>query len=409
MFGEKQYRSIMSANARLNIWEGSVRAGKTVASIFRWLRFVKEVPLGSPLLMTGRTNRTLERNIVWPIIDIVGGSRAFYNRGTGELRLFGRLIDCLGASDERAQEKIRGATFFGAYGDEVSLWPESYFTMMLSRLSQTGAKFFGTTNPDSPYHWLKKKYLDRQGELNLKRFHFTLEDNPNLDSEYVKQLKKEYTGLWYKRFILGLWVQAEGAIYDMWNESIHQVDFKTLFKDAPGKEPRRLFAACDYGTANPTVFGLFAHTGRLPVYMVREYYYNSAKTGRQKTDGEYADDFIKWLSGQAITGVYVDPAAASFIAELKKRRINVLEAKNDVIDGIRFVGNLLQNRLFFIDKGCKMTLEEVAGYVWDAKAQIRGEDKPVKTNDHCMDMMRYGLFSHFWRPNVIQYLGMNYN
>jgi PBSX family phage terminase large subunit len=360
--------------------------------------------------MTGKTNRALERNIIRPIIQITGNRRARYNQGRGELTLFGHKIDCLGASDERAQEKIRGATLYGSYGDEITLWPESYFTMLLSRLSEPGAKFFGTTNPDGPYHWLKTKYLDRQGELNLKRFPFILDDNVNLDPEYVAQLKKEYTGLWYKRFILGLWVQAEGAIYDMWDDSLHVIDFEKLFTDKPKAKPQRFFAACDYGTANPTVFGLFAHSGRLPAYLMREYHYDSAAKGRQKTDSEYADDFIKWLGDTRISCLYVDPSAASFIAELKKRHVHVIEAKNDVIDGIRFVGALLQNKQFAVDRACKNTIQEIPSYVWDAKAQQKGEDKPITQNDHCADMVRYGLFSHFWHPQISkQYVGMNFN
>src|SRR5690606_17299071 len=122
-----------------------------------------------------------------------------------------------------AVTKIQGLTLVGAMGDELSLTPESFFTMILSRLSVRGAKLFGTTNPDAPAHWLKRKFLARAGELDLATWHFTLEDNPALDPAYVAALKREYTGLWYKRYIQGLWVQAEGAIYDMFDPDRHVV------------------------------------------------------------------------------------------------------------------------------------------------------------------------------------------
>lgn len=390
LFSPKGLRSIEESTARINIWEGAVRSSKTICSIVRWLEHVKTAPPGD-LLMVGKTERTLKRNILDPLEQIVGGRRFKYNRGLGEVYLFGRRIYVAGANDERAAGKIQGLTLAGAYGDELSLWPESFFTMLLSRLSVPGAKLFGTTNPDSPYHWLKVNYLDRAGELNLKSWHFTLEDNLNLDPAYVEALKKEYTGLWYKRFILGLWVLAEGAIYDMWDEARH-------IKPAP-QNLRRFIVAIDYGTSNPCTFGLYGwNDGLKPVvHLTREYWYNSKATGRQKTDAEYADDFATWLGDIRPEAIYVDPSAASFIAELRKRGFRVKDADNDVTDGIRFVASMLSQERFFVDPSCKHTIAEFNSYVWDPKAQLRGEDKPLKQNDHSMDRNRYALFSHFGR------------
>ena len=324
--------------------------------------------------MCGKTERTIKRNILDVITDILGVRSAYYNRGTGTFYMKGRPIEVVGANDDRSQEKIRGATIAGIYGDELTLWPENFFKMALSRLSVRGAKLFGTTNPDSPYHWLKSDFLDRENELNLQRFHFELKDNPSLDPEYVAELTKEYTGLWHQRFILGLWVMAEGAIYDMWDASKHTKDVsREILDKTDQKKFRNYFCACDYGTGNPTVFGLFGHNGTLPVYLVKEYYYDSRTQGRQKTDGEYADDYIKFLGSIRPSTIYVDPSAASFIAELRKRKLSVTAAKNDVIDGIRFVSNCLINHDLFIDTSCRETTKEFSGYVWDEKAQKRGE------------------------------------
>jgi len=405
--GETSYRSIVDSDARMNIWEGSVRSGKTIASILRWIEFVQKAPTGGVLMMVAKTSKTLHRNILSIIIDMVGPKNARFNRGTGAFYLYGKEIDTIGALDERSQEKIRGATIVGCYGDELSLWPESFFKMMLSRLSVKGAKLFGTTNPDSPYHWLKVDIIDRASELDLKVFHFVLDDNPTLDPEYVKSLKAEYTGLWRKRFIDGLWVQASGAIWDCFDEDLHTKDVSVVLDGGGRTRFRNYITSADYGTNNPFAIGLFGYDGKPPVYLVKEYYFDSVRRGKQKTDSEYADDYIKFIGDYHPSVNYIDPSAASFMAEMRKRGVNTTPAKNDVLDGVRFVSQMLEQGKFIIDKSCKETICEVTGYVWDAKAQQRGEDKPLKVHDHACDMIRYGLFSHFYRENHTIF-GTNY-
>lgn len=411
-FSELQYRSIAGSNSRLNLWDGSVRAGKTIGSIWRWIRFVKQTPLNHEgvLVMTGKTSRSLERNVINPIIQMVGPRRASYYAYRSEFTLYGRKIDCVAAVDESSEGLIRGSTICGSYGDEVTLWPESFFTMLLSRMSVHGAKFFGTTNPDNPYHWLKERYIDRRNELDMSYWHFVLDDNTNLDPEYVKQIKREYTGLWYKRFIQGLWVMAEGAIYDMWDEERNVKDVKTILKTLQRKQFQTYFAAADYGTGNPTVFGLYGYNnGKPPVYKVSEYYWDSKAKGRQKTDAEYAKDYIRFIEDNGVRPVafYVDPSAASFCAELRSRGINPTPADNDVVDGIRFVGQYLHQGNLIVDESCRNTIKEIPGYVWDAKAQSRGVDQPVKEHDHCCDETRYGIYTHFFRPYAQRLVGMN--
>jgi PBSX family phage terminase large subunit len=386
----KQFDSIIKSVARLNIWEGSVRSGKTIASIIRWVEYIKTCSNGD-LLMIGKTERTLKRNILDVIEDIVGTKNFRYNRGLGEVYIFNRKVYIAGANDERSEGKIRGMTLAGAYGDELTLWPESFFKMLLSRLSIKGAKLFGTTNPDSPYHWLKTEYIDNNN-IDIKVFHFELEDNLALDPEYVKELKKEYTGLWYKRFIQGLWVLAEGTVYDMFDEGKH------VISEMPVCE--RYWISIDYGTNNPTVFLLQGQKSEI-YYTLQEYYYDSRKTGHQKTDEEYAEDLKIFIGDKYITNIVVDPSASSFIAQLKKDGFyNVRKANNDVLDGIRHVSTLLSNGKYFIHESCKNLIKEKASYVWDIKAQQRGEDKPLKQNDHASDAERYGIMSRAKSPAI---------
>ena len=221
-FSKKQIESYTESNARLNLWEGAVRSGKSYVCLMRFLKELKDGPKGA-YIICGRTERTIKRNIIDPIFSILG-ENIHYRQGIGELKILGKKVYLVGASDERAEGKIRGATFAGALIDEVSLIPESFFQMLLSRLSVRDSKLFATTNPDSPFHWLKVKFLDREKELNLTRFHFKLDDNPSLSEQFIDDIKKEYSGLWYKRFIEGLWVLAEGAIYDFFDTGLHPVD-----------------------------------------------------------------------------------------------------------------------------------------------------------------------------------------
>lgn len=388
----KQIESIRESTARINVWDGSVSSGKTVGSIYRWIHYTQTGPPGK-LVMVGKTERTLRRNIINPLEEILG-RRIHYNRGDGEIQIGKRLIHVVGANDERAEGKIRGSTYAGGYGDELTLWPEGFFKMLMSRFRVAGAQMFGTTNPDSPGHWLKKKYLDRIEHLNLKRFHFVLDDNPFLPDEYKRDLKAENTGLWYKRYILGQWVLAEGAIYDMIRDS--------HFLDVVPKVFSNFIVGVDYGTSNPCTFGLYGFNRTPPVYLLKEYWFDSAEAGYQKTDGQYANDMEDFLGNTKVDAIYVDPSAASFKLELQRRgRWTVKDANNDVLDGIRHVSTMLANGQYFMSKECTHTRENYEAYVWDSKAQSHGEDKPVKENDHACDRDRYAIFSHFAKKTAL--------
>jgi len=385
-FSDAQINSIADSTARINLWEGAVRSGKTISSILRWLEYVRTAPQNGELLMLGKTERTLERNILNPIADIVGPRGWKYTRGTGQASLYGRRILISGANDAKAEGKIRGLTLAGAYGDEVTLWPAEVFRQVMIRLSVRGASAFFTTNPDSPYHWLKKEYVDRADELEIAVFHFTLDDNLTLDPAYVAALKREYTGLWFKRFILGLWVAAEGAIFDMFDAERHVVN--TL------PDPKLWTTAVvgtDYGTGNATAAELNIVSGGL-VTAAREYYYDSRKSGRQKTDAEYVADLTDWASDLYPQSWEIDPSAASFRLAMRKAGVaRVHDADNSVVDGIRVMAAALANDRLKIHESCTNLIEQIYGYAWDPKAQERGEDRPIKRDDHAVDAERYAV------------------
>lgn len=373
--------------SRINVWDGSVRSGKTINSIMRWARWVREDAPDGGLMIVSKTERTARQNIVDPIMDVFG-RHARYSAGNHELTLFGRRHIIIGANDERAEGKIRGITLAGSLGDELTLWPESFMTMLLSRLSVEGAAFLGTTNPDSPAHWLKRRFLDRTDELDLTRWHFRLDDNPHLGAAFVEELKREYTGLWHKRFIEGLWAIAEGAVYDNLDPDRHQV------AELPEKAAWTV-AGVKFGTTNPAVFVALSadKTGRLIAH--DEYRYDSRETGRQKTMKEYSDDFKGWAATLAKPPekVYVDPTANAFILQLWRDGVQgVHPADSEVIDGIRETHSLLGLGALALHKGTTAAgWDEMASYSWDPDASKAGKDMPLKVADRFPDALRFGL------------------
>ena len=386
----KQLRAFQQSNARLNIFEGPVRAGKSFSSLLRWIEFCRSGPKG-PLILVGRTDKTIKRNMILPLQDLLGGS-VVYHQHKGEVTLWDRVMYVVGANDDRAEAKIRGSEFAGALVDEVTLIPENFIKMLLSRLSVDGAQFFGTTNPDSPFHWLKRDFIDRQKDLNLSVHSFSINDNPSLSEQYKSDLRKEYQGLWYQRYIEGKWVLAEGAVYDFFDESRHVIDYP------PGTADYYIVGV-DYGTTNPCVFTLIGYSGATypNMWLEKEYYYDSKAKQRQKTDYEYAEDLIKFIAGYNVKAIYIDPSAASFKLELRRSGVSgIRDGVNEVLDGIRYQSQLLSAGTYKICRCCTNVIKEYSTYLWDEKASQHGIDKPTKTNDHTMDAQRYALFTHFF-------------
>ncbi|MEU0675092.1 PBSX family phage terminase large subunit [Streptomyces sp. NPDC006172] len=394
----KQLRSIGQATARINLWHGSVRSGKTVASL---LAFVIAVATAGPsglIIVVGRSLQTIERNVLEPLQDraLFGAlsRHVVHTRGATTATILGRTVHLIGAADARAEGRLRGLTAQLAYVDEATLLPEAFWTQLLARLSVPGARLYATTNPDSPRHWLKAGYLDRLDDLDMRAWHFRLADNPSLSAEYVASLAAEYTGLWRRRMIDGAWVVAEGAIYSEWDEDRHVVD------ELPAM--RRHWLGVDYGTTNPfsaVLVGLGVD-GRL--YAVSEWRHDSRATHRAMTDAQYSAAVRAWLDEQDVAPewTFVDPSAKSFSTQLwQDGHPGVARADNTVADGIRSVAALLAAGRLYVHRSCDGLLGELPGYSWDPKATERGEDAPLKINDHSCDAIRYAIHStsHEWR------------
>jgi PBSX family phage terminase large subunit len=407
----KQIRSVVEAqDAPIALWSGAVSSGKTIASLVGFLGALVAAPDHGLVVIIGKTLQTIERNIIDPLqsVHLFGALAKQVSHTTGSTTavILGRTVHLVGANDVRAEGRIRGATIALAYVDEATLLPQGFWMMLLSRLRVGDqSRLLATTNPDGPFHWLRKDFILKGTDVGLRNWHFTLDDNPTLSPAYVARLKKQYVGLWYRRFILGEWCLAQGAVYDMFDEDRNVIDVLPYMR-------RWLAVGIDYGTVNPFSAILMGLGDDGHMYAVSEYRYDSATAFRQQTDAQYSTDVRQWLANVRRPGeigngrgvspewIFVDPSAASFMTQLWSDRVpNVTPGINDVLDGIRSVGVALGSGLLRIHRSCAGLLGELPGYAWDEKAAERGEDKPLKIQDHSADALRYAVHStaHEWR------------
>lgn len=390
----KQLASVARADARVCLWEGAVRSGKTVASLLAFLIAAAQAPHGGALVVIGRTRESIARNVFGPLSDpaLFGpvAQLVHYTAGAPSARVLGRLVWVMGASDARAEGTLRGLTVALAYVDELTLVAEPFWTQLLARCSLPRSQILATTNPDGPAHWAKRQVVDRAAELGYKVWQFRLDDNPHLPAEYVAQLHREYTGLWRRRMILGEWTIAEGAVYDMWDPTRH-----VMPTDLADALPLRMIlgTGVDHGTTNPTRGYLAGVTTETPARLVvlDEW---APPTGLP--DARQAESYRAWLAAQptperrAPRWHAIDPAAASFRVQLRADGMRgVINADNPVVDGIRTVASVLSaDRLVVADR-CRHLVTQLPGYSWDPKKTEKGEDAPLKVNDHEPDALRY--------------------
>ena len=384
------------------ICDGSVRAGKTVVMSLSFIMWAMDTFADENLGMAGKTIGALRRNVLTPLKRMLKsrGYKVKEHRADNYLSISKNGVTnyfyIFGGKDESSQDLIQGITLAGMFFDEVALMPQSFVNQATARCSVEGSKLWFNCNPAGPYHWFKLEYLDQLEEKEMLHLHFTMDDNLSLSQKVKERYKRMYKGLFFKRYILGLWVMAEGIVYDMFSEKEHTVKTED-------RAYSKYYIAIDYGTQNPTAFGLWGLYDGV-WYKVKEYHYDGRKNEKQKTDQEYYEDLVEFKDGIKVVSHIIDPSAASFIAVLKKNEEPVKKAKNDVVEGIRNVATSLVEGLIKYNKCCKETFREFSSYVWDEKAAERGEDKPVKQNDHHMDSDRYFVNTIVKKPKAITFL-----
>lgn len=374
------------------ICDGAVRSGKTSVMSLSFFLWAMSEFSGNAFAFCGKSVGAVERNLVTPLMGVQYLRQHFdlrYNRAAhvliGRRGVKENRFYLFGGRDESSYMLIQGITLAGVLLDEVALMPRSFVEQALARCSVPGAKLWFNCNPDGPEHWFRKEWLLKAEEHKALHLHFTMDDNPALDEETRQRYRTMYSGVFYERYILGRWVMSEGLIYDMMDPTANTYDDSS----AP---PSLHFAgirtiACDYGTTNPCVFlDVYDYDGT--VYIDREYRWDSREEHRQKTDEEYADAMAAFM-GQAQCAIIADPSAASFIAALRRRGMYVIPADNEVLDGIRRTSVLIGRRKLMIHKGCAGLLDEMGTYLWDEKACVHGDERPLKERDHGPDALRY--------------------
>ena len=366
------------------VCDGAVRSGKTLAmglSFFLWAMLCFD---RQRFGVCGKTIESLRRNVLSEILPKLRRLGFQWKEKRSEnlvtVRFHGRenRFYIFGGRDESSASLIQGITFAGILLDEVALMPRSFVEQACARCSVTGSRLWFNCNPAGPTHWFYKAWIQEAEQRNCLRLHFTMEDNPSLSPAIRERYQKLYTGVFYRRFILGEWAQAEGRVYDFFGPEMVQ--------PAPEGDFEKWYVSCDYGTVNPTSMGLWG-LQRGVWYRVKEFYFSSRAAMRQMTDEEYAAELRKLVGQRKLTAVIVDPSAASFIEVLRRKGMPVQKAENDVLSGIRLTSDALKEGRIVICQGCSDCIREMDEYVWDLSSSAK--DRVKKEHDHAMDDMRY--------------------
>ena len=376
------------------IADGSIRSGKTVSMTESFLLWSLGNFKNSDFILSGKSSGALERNVLRPGFQMLAAKNIPYNyiRGANKVLQIGtNNYYCFGGNDERSQDFVQGMTGAGALFDEVALMPESFVNQCIARCSVPGSRFWFNCNPENPMHFFKKDFIDKAALKHALYIHFTMADNLSLTKEIRERYERMYTGVYYKRYIKGIWVIAEGAIYkDSWADDL-------IFNDATASPTLKnslmlsRYILVDYGTTNPQVYLDVYDDGEI-LHQVKEYYWDSKTEGRQKTDAQYADDLEEFIGENKDACVIVPPEAASFKAELSQRGIYHIDADNEVLDGIRAVSVMFSTKRYWVHESCVHTIEEIQSYAWnDKKATDHGVEEPIKKGDHTPDAIRYGI------------------
>lgn len=377
------------------ICDGAVRSGKTLCMSLSFAAWAMANFNGGTFAICGKTVTSLKRNVITPLLSSLRGlgfrCTEKVSAGYADISAGGRTnrFYFFGGKDEGSAALIQGITLNGVMLDEVVLMPRSFVEQALARCSVSGSKIWFSCNPSYPYHWFYREWVLKAKEKKALYLHFTMDDNPSLSEEVRERYKRLYSGTFYDRFVLGKWVAAEGLVYPIFSEKKH------IARRLP-ECFEKYVVSCDYGTVNPSSFGLWGRSDGT-WYRIAEYYYSSKREGMSRTDEEHYDGLCRLIGDRRVEGVIVDPSAASFIECIRRHgEYPVTKAQNDVLSGIRRCSDALRDGKLMFSENCTDILREFSLYRWD---ESRSGDVPIKENDHAMDDMRYFVTSPFFRED----------
>lgn len=369
------------------ICDGSIRSGKTISMAVGFVLWSMSRFNGQSFAICGKTIESLRRNVITLMPQWLEGIFSI-NEHRSENKLIitngetTNIYYMFGGKDESSYTLIQGATLAGVYFDEVALMPRTFVEQAMARCSVRGSKFWFNCNPENPGHWFYVEWIKKAAERNILYLHFTMDDNLSLAPEIKERYEKMYTGVFYRRYILGLWVKAEGLVYPMFNRSVHIVG------GIPEYNPRhRYYVSIDYGTVNPFAAGLYDFSpGEQKATKIRELYHKGGSNNRIDNEAYYKK-LRELIGGIPIQYLIIDPSASSMIETIQKYgEYLIVKADNDVLNGIQDVTKYLNAGALYFHESCKNTFDEFDTYSWDDDSL---EDRVIKENDHAMDELRY--------------------
>ena len=391
MFSQKQLEVLAFPYTKYKalVCDGAIRSGKTSVMMWAFIDWAMKNFNGKRFGICGKTVDSAIKNVVEPFLQMTLTKERYSIRfrrqdKVVEIKRGDRenVFEIFGGKDSGSYMLIQGRTLAGVFLDEVALQPQSFVEQALARCSVSGSRYWFNCNPGPPSHWFYQEWILEAKRRNALHLHFVIDDNPALDDEIKRGYHAMYSGVFYRRYILGEWCIADGLVYPMFD--------KAKYIATEQHSGGVYYISIDYGTLNPTAMGLWQLRNGKAV-MLKEYYYDGRKQKRQKTDEEYADDLEAFAEGYQIERVIVDPSAASFKETLRRRgKFTVMDANNAVLDGIRLTGSLLLAGRILFDASCENTFDEFGSYCWDEKSQT---DAVVKESDHAMDMIRYFAYT----------------
>lgn len=386
MISEKQKKILAFPYSKYDaiICDGAVRSGKTSIMMWSFVEWAMREFNFQRFGICGKTVDSASKNIISPFIAMTLAKSRYIMRWRRSEKVLevrrGSVVnffEIFGGKDEGSASLIQGRTLAGVLLDEVALMPRSFVEQALARCSVDGARLWFSCNPESPQHWFKREWIDQREKRNALYIHFEMRDNPSLSEKTLAQYESRYTGVFYDRYIRGLWVLAEGLVYDFFGED-------QIVDEIPPSG--RYYISCDYGTLNPFSAGLWCVTPT-GATRIREYYYSGRAEQKNKTDEEYYIELERLAEDLPVESVVVDPSAASFIETIRRHgRFKVRKAHNEVIPGIMTTARMLRDGTVKIHRSCTAAIREFGLYSWDEKSS---EDRPIKDNDHAMDDIRY--------------------
>ena len=381
MISPKQKKILAFAYSKYDalICDGAVRSGKTSIMVWAFIDWAMREFSGQRFGICGKTVDSASKNIIVPFISMSLAKERYTLRWRRSDKILEvrwgavtNYFEVFGGKDEGSAALIQGRTLAGVLLDEVPLMPESFVNQALARCSVDGAKMWFSCNPDNPQHWFYTGWIQRHEERNALYLHFAMTDNPALSEKTLKRYEEQFTGVFYDRYIKGLWVAAEGLIYPMFDDG-------NIVDEKP--ETGEYYISVDYGTLNPFSAGLWCWDGKAAT-RIAEYYYSGRDERSNKTDEEYHAELVKLAGDLNIRSVIVDPSAASFIEVIRRhKKFHVRKAVNDVIPGITTTARYIQDKTIKVCRWCKDSIREFGLYRWDEKS---AEDRPIKENDHCL-------------------------